>query len=499
MKKNLIRLCSVYFLTCLLTCPVYGTDEFLFSWQGETEKFEQDTEGRLFLSAERAAGTASLFTHSGKSLNTSWSFLVKMNFKPSSNNNVRVYLCADTVGLGRLWGLCLRIGADKSISLWNEPSTGNGKNLLKGIANRLDVDTVALSVRVSLDWEGTCCLYSRLNDEDDYVLEGTVVLGNIPADRFFGLYCTYSVTRHQDAFSFSGFHLTDLSALPPPGPAPEPVDIAPLDVVINELMYRPHVGGDEYVELYNRSDKPVDLSLLSVATRKDDGSLQRIKALASSACWLEANQFALISGLRERVCAYYTCCPDALSVDLGTMTALPDGGGTVVVFSHRTGRVVDEFTYSEKLHVSGLSETRGVALERIDTESATNIAGNWTSASAQTRYGSPGCPNTSSGLEPAGTTNSKDVYIVEPYQLPGLDCYRIYYTFHSDGVRGNILVFDREGRLVDQAANNILLGQNGSFDWRSPLNLSPGVYLVYMEAFEDKGFVGKYKFPVVVR
>lgn len=491
-------------LLCLCLITVFFFSSFLcratevpLLWEGDRDKFAYDLSGGFALSAERMAGTARLFTPCDKSFGTSWEFFVQMKFTPSSNNNVRVYLCADTTEVGKLWGLCLRIGADKTISLWSEPASGNGKNLCKGIDNRLNVESVSLHVKASLDERGAFRLYSRLNDETDYTLEGTTTLSSIPADRFFGLLCTYSITRHQDGFYFSGFRISDLPSFPPS--EPEPGEIAPSDVVINEVLYSPHSGGDEYVELYNRSEGAVDLSLLSIATRKTDGSLQRIKPLASETTELQSGQYALVTGTKENVCSFYSCCPDALYIELGVMTALADDGSTIVLFDNQSNAVIDEFSYTAKMHTTGVSNKRGVALERIDAQKPTGDSQNWSSASSQVSYGSPGCPNSSAFADIDSPESKYGISVKEPYSIPGLDNYQIRYSLPETGMRCNLLVFSMEGRVVDKLANNALLGQEGVFDWRPSPALTAGVYIIYMEVYDSAGKVEKYKLPVVLR
>lgn len=496
MNKKLTLLSVCFLFTSVLSYASNNRTSIPGFWLGDTEKFTSDTQGRLLLSAEREAGTATLYHPSGKTFNTCWEFFVQMEFKPSTNNNVRVYLCGDTSDSGKLWGLCLRIGADKTISLWNEPESGANRSLIKGIQNRLDVERVALSIKATLDSKGVFRLYSRLNEESNYTEEGHTTLTSIAADNYFGLFCTYSITRHKEAFLFSDFNITDFADSSEPEPEPE--GIQPLALVINEILYRPYQDGDEYVELYNRSGQAIDLSLVSIATRKADGSLQRIKPLADSETWLQDGRYAVVTGSRENVCSFYSCCSDALFLDLGTMTTLADAGSTVVLFNHRTNTVIDEVTYDDKMHTPGVSTKKGVALERINPDRPGNDRANWTSGAAFANYGSPGCPNASSSAidSPDGRTG---VHIVDPYQMPGQEEYLIKYFFEEEGTRGNLFIYTMEGRVVTQLANNLLLGQEGVFSWNPSSNLSPGLYIVYMEVYSMNGMVRQYKLPVVVR
>jgi hypothetical protein len=468
-------------------------------WIGNTEKFKVDDQGRLQLYAEKEESTAQLLTASSLTKNASWEFDVRVQAKPTSDNHVRVFLCADTTDAGKLWGLCLRIGQDddKTVSLWYESSSGSPKSLLKGIVDRVNVNLLAISVKATLDWSGHFQLYTKMEGEESYTLEGetTLARSNIPQSKFFGIYCKYTSTRAQGFYFFDNFRATLLSG------DPVPVDAEPSDVVINEVLYEPFAGGDEYVEIYNRSDRAIDVSSLSIATRKADGSLQRIKSLASaSERALYPEEYLLITGEKDSVCEFYTCYPDIIYCEVeGSMTSLPNDGATIVLFNNQNNAVIDEFTYTKAMHASGLSEKKGVSLERIDPDEATNLSSNWTSASSTAGSGTPGYQNSQYKM-PKDNGGSTGIEILEPNLSEGEDAFRILYRLAGTDNRCHLMVFDASGRLIDNVLNNSFLGSNGSLEWRPSSALRPGIYIIFMEVFRPTtGVVEKYKLPVILR
>ncbi len=472
-------------------------------WWGDAGKFVVDEQFRLQLSAPKETSTAQLFTSSSSALSTVWEFDVIMNTKPTTGNYVKVYLCADTVGIGKLWGLCLRIGYNKDIALWYEPQTGTGKSLLKGITGRLDIDTVSIHVKATLDANRLFCMETRLSGEPDYIKEGDVSLqaANIPESKYFGLTCVYSSTKNKGIYMFDRFSVYPLSEEPitPPGEEEPGQSIDSLDIIINEILYQPFSGGDEYVELFNRSDKIIDLSLLSIATRKSDGTLQRIKPLSSTPKLLFPGGYLLVTGLKENVCAFYTCYPDIDCAELTTMVSLPDAGGTIVIFNNKNQQMIDEFSYTNKMHVSGLSNPKGVALERIDPEEPTNDASNWISASTDAGYGTPGYQNSHHGDNKDNGGTDTGLTIIEPNIQGGIDYFQIMYQFsHSDN-RCNLIIFDISGRQVDSILNNAILGTSGVIGWNPQDRLKPGIYIVYAEVITLNGSVEKYKLPLVLK
>ncbi len=62
--------------------------------------------------------------------------------------------------------------------------------------------------------------------------------------------------------------------------------ITPRAVVINEILFNPKPGGADYVELYNRSDSPVDLRHLFLANRNSSGQYGLLKKLSNAVSYV---------------------------------------------------------------------------------------------------------------------------------------------------------------------------------------------------------------------
>jgi hypothetical protein len=491
----------MFLMTLLVSSSVFSqfSDDFSDNnftsnppWYGDTEKFEIDQNLCLHLFAENVASTAQLFTSSLLSLNTSWEFEVRVQSTLSSENHVKVYLCADTVGSGKLWGLCLRIGAstDKNIALWYEPVSGTGTSLLKGTNDRLTSNPLILQVKATLSWDRIFRLYTKMEGESDYHSEGELQIETkyIPNSKYFGVFCKYSAQRSKNIYFFDNFYVTQLLDV-------APASANPRDVVINEVLYQPFPNGDEYVELYNRSEKQIDLSLLSIATRKGDGTLQHIKPLSSELGVLHPEEYLLITGTKENVCNFYPCFSDINYCELTSMLPLPDDGATIVLFNNQSNEVIDEFTYTKQLHTTGIGDTKGIALERINPDKDSNLSSNWTSASSVSDYGTPGRQNSQ-----YNHSIGNGIEIIKPNRLEGKDFFQILYNLIGTDNRCNLKVFDNTGRLVENVLNNGFLGSNGTLQWSPSGNLQQGIYIMFLEIYRPStGETEKYKFPVILR
>jgi len=737
-------------------------------WTGDVGKFIVNKDFQLQLNAPTTGSPAQLKTASSLSSNVYWEWWMKYDFNPTSSNYAKVFLCSDASDLtGDLDGLFIRVGyTSKNLCLMSQ----NGKTtkiLIEGTNDRLNKASVALRVRATLDKAGTFSLYSKFDDESEYVLEGTCSLTDVFSGAYFGIVCNYSSTRSKSfyfddfliraltsdeqgegedvtdsvkpivpqlpeegdvvfseimanpgsngseyvelynrsnktfnlknclfyygtnsyklpdaeikpedyfvlmkttavanfqegskvygvasfptlanggkllmfglndgtliswfeysdsmygssekkaggwslecidlennsntAFNWTGsesiggtpgnensvkkfnpdvesptitsiqtlsddkvqltfskpmdiktlsdklsYSLSDdsyqivsltpyypqgtqvvvqLNALPPQGVLVD-VELAGVkdlsgfvlenqtvllgsgyeasanDIVISEILFNPPTGGNEYVEIYNKSDKAFDLRYLSITSRKpSDGSLNKLYDLASTPLLLQPQEYLVITKNQDLVCSFFECHPSSFFVELSVMPSLANTSGTVVLMDNQTNEIIDEFAYNEKMHDAGISNKKGIALERIDFNRPTNDADNWHSASQSSGYGTPGYQN--SQYNPT-TGITDDITIAVPEI--NSDNYVIHYRFQLQGYRCRSYLYDTMGRKVTVIANNELLGTEGDLIWNgkgsSGQKLISGIYLIYMEVYDTNGVVKTFKKPVVVK
>ena len=68
-----------------------------------------------------------------------------------------------------------------------------------------------------------------------------------------------------------------------------------LDVVINEILFNPKSNGTDYVEIYNRSNKIIDLKQMYIANRNSTGVISSIKQLSADNFLLFPQDFMVIT------------------------------------------------------------------------------------------------------------------------------------------------------------------------------------------------------------
>lgn len=282
-----------------------------------------------------------------------------------------------------------------------------------------------------------------------------------------------------------------------------PVAPEPFDAVINELMFDPPSGGEDFVELYNRSDKVLDLSKLFLSRNADNGMPEKLVPLSlQTRPFFPGDHLVFTSGRDWLLSMYDTPCP----LLVRNLTGLPNyvnAGGTVFL-TDVAGVVFDRFDYSDKMHFSLLTSTKGVSLERIDVGASSGDVFNWHSASAHNNYATPARRNSQAGslskvtessifLEPEVFTSNQD----------GVDdLLFIRYRFDEPGYSCTVTVFNREGHPVRHLASNLLAGREGFFSWDgtddSGRSCSTGIYIVLIRYFNLNGKVTEQKLVTVL-
>ncbi len=263
------------------------------------------------------------------------------------------------------------------------------------------------------------------------------------------------------------------------------------DLVINEILFNPWPAGNDFVEIYNLSLKTVSSGKLILASRDGTGQLKNPCSLKSANCTIRQSEYVAFTSDTNGIFPFY---PAACKASIGQVKSLPafnNDGGTVVLLNDSLV-VLDEFTYSEKMHHPMLADVEGVSLERVNPASPASLPENWHSASSETGFATPGYRNSQFLCEQSGQTAiACDQTSFSPNNDGFQDEAIIRYTTSSPGWILNCRIFDANGRLVFTMPGNLLAGTSGSVAWNGKdetgVRLPNGPYIVRMEFFNLKG------------
>jgi len=277
------------------------------------------------------------------------------------------------------------------------------------------------------------------------------------------------------------------------------------DIVINEVLFNPIDDGVDFIEIYNNSEKIIDVSdfyLGTVDVNQFEPNDTVYKTISEESKLSLTEDFLVLTKDQNKVKSqYYTDNPDGF-IDMESFPTYKNEEG-VVILSSKGGEVIDAFNYYEDMHHPILNSVDGVSLERINYERPTQDNTNWHSASKQVGFATPAYINSQFNE----FSEVEDPITVEPEIFsPDNDGYNdvlnITYRFESSGYTVNIIIYDSQGRLVKYLIRNSLLGVEGTFSWdgRTDNNqkASIGIYIIYFEAFDVNGNVKKYKKTAVL-
>ncbi len=156
-----------------------------------------------------------------------------------------------------------------------------------------------------------------------------------------------------------------------------PEAVEPFDLVVNEILYAPPTGLPEYVELFNRSTKTLDLRGLTIS---DDTGTPR--PITDAPFAVAPGGFAVVT---RDTAALRAVFPGVRAVQPTAWPALNNGGDAVVVQAE--GVVIDSVAYLPSWGGAGAS------LERRDPDGPSFSAANF-GTSTDTRGGTPHAVNT---------------------------------------------------------------------------------------------------------
>lgn len=162
------------------------------------------------------------------------------------------------------------------------------------------------------------------------------------------------------------------------------------DIIISEIMADPSpaVGlpAFEYVELYNRSDKVIQLSDLTISTGSSPKPLPSVN--------LQPGNYIIVCTI-DAVTAFESF---GMVAGVASFPSLTNGGDDIFI-STASGNTIFQVTYTAAWYQDILKAEGGWSLELIQTEGPYNCTGNWR-ASEHPTGGTPGQVNSLQGIAP---------------------------------------------------------------------------------------------------
>jgi hypothetical protein len=260
-------------------------------------------------------------------------------------------------------------------------------------------------------------------------------------------------------------------------------------LIINEIMYDPLDGQNEWIELFNRTTQPVDLAQW---TFNDRATLSGVNTftISDSTMIVQPGGFVVVAA-ESSVCSFY---PNLQSVRPGVCVSVLNHSsglslnneGDVLVLKDLVGQIIDSVAYSPRWHHPDVVDTHGRSLERINPDIESNDPRTW-STCTNILGGTPGTANSIwTAMTKSGTTISLSPNPFSP-DGDGYEDFCIIHLHLSFMISTiHIRLYDIKGRLIRTLVNGELGSSINDFVWDGRddqrQRVRVGVYVVFLEA-----------------
>jgi len=275
------------------------------------------------------------------------------------------------------------------------------------------------------------------------------------------------------------------------------------DISINEIMFNPKNTGSDFVEIVNVSEKCLNLADVLIASVKEDGTLSEGIRLSAKSSPFMPGSYLLISGNPDSVYKSSGHAKTANSIEISGFPTMSDDFGSIVIL-RKDALILDRFDYNKKMHISLLSNTEGVSLEKINPKMESSDEKNWTSASYTSNYSTPGFRN-SQFKELNSSAETEIISSEKKWFTPDNDGNDDVLTLNvNNPINGiaEITVYNLSGRLVNVLVNKKLLSAFDTIFWDGKNSegdlVSKGRYIINAILVSGDGKILNKRFSVSV-
>ena len=268
------------------------------------------------------------------------------------------------------------------------------------------------------------------------------------------------------------------------------------NLVINEILFNPYVGGFDFVELRNTTTKAICIKHLSIANGYLNTGADNETGTTEGRIILP-NEFIVFTEDETNLEELY---PSILTKNIIRVNALPtfnNSDGTCIIYSNQN-EIIDELNYSESMHFQLLNSFEGVSLERLSDAMPTDQQSNWHSASESSGFATPGAENSQSlSIENMNGVFELSTTIFSPDNDGMDDVIQFHFSEMKSGCVGNLTIYNERGIRVKRLIRNEYLGPKGIAIWDGLSDngeaLAIGIYIATFEAFNEDGIQVNYK------
>jgi hypothetical protein len=279
-----------------------------------------------------------------------------------------------------------------------------------------------------------------------------------------------------------------------------PATPQPGDVVVNEILFNPRPGGEDFIEVVNRSSKYLNLQNWKLANRTN-GEISGAQIISTELLLLAPGEFLVFTSDIGVLLSEYPAGHADRFIQMPSLPAYPDERGHVLLLLPSEA-IMDEVSYESSQHFKLLADLEGISLERISLTSP-STASNFHSA-ASTVKATPGYEN-SQAQQTLDKDTGKLTLSAKTFTPDGdgvEDALLLQFLLPQPGYVATVSIFDAQGRPVRKLSGNTLLGTESVLQWDGLTDggskAAIGYYVVLVELADLQGKREVLKETVVV-
>jgi hypothetical protein len=273
-------------------------------------------------------------------------------------------------------------------------------------------------------------------------------------------------------------------------------EVEPRTLVVNEIMYDPVTGQNEWIELYHRGSVAVDLARWKISDRPTASGSTTL-GITSSPAIIQPNDFVVVAADSTILSRFDYLSRNPTGVRLIIINRSSGLGlnndGDDVILRDALGRTIDSVAYAPSWHHPDIIDPKGRSLERINPDLPSNDLRNWSTSPSP----DGGTPGKQSGIFTRSLPSGASISISPNPFSPDGDGFEdfciVRYNLPMTTSLIRISIFDRRGRLVRTLANCELSGAQGEIVWDglddAKQRVRIGPYIVFIESIDSRAGV----------
>ena len=268
------------------------SDGNLEEWQGDIDHFKINLDQQLQLNAPGGSTVSWLFTHPSYADSMSWEIYLKLDFAPSTSNQLRIYLGLTSDDYASASGYFLEIGTggDQDAIELKYTDAGSSQIIGSSVPALVAAEPVELKIRITRSSGGLWECYSTKELVPELLFSTLHDQIPISACNTFGFYCKYSDTR-RDKFFFDDISIDQLLADSTP---PEWLETSVIDDHTLKLIFSEPLDVAVAMEEIHYELTPGNIALNTIEANGNEVVLEW------STTFISQEQYTLsISGLKD--------------------------------------------------------------------------------------------------------------------------------------------------------------------------------------------------------